>query len=162
MNANKDFAKTLPKTMTDDNVTQIQPREQTNQLVSELLQERQQVWSLYCSVAGMEPFTPNKTIEELLQEFCQLLVDYISLGHFGIYQRILDGSERRRQIIEAAEKYYPGIADATEAVLAFNDKYEKLTPSLILNGLANDLSEVGEKLATRIELEDELIRRMVA
>ena len=162
MNANNGFLLKLLKDMTQNDVTEIQPREHTSQLVSELLQERQQVWSLYCSVAGMEPFTPNKTIEELMQEFCQLLVDYISLGHFGIYQRILDGSERRRQIIEAAEKYYPGIADATEAVLAFNDKYEKITPSLILNGLSKDLSEVGEKLATRIELEDELISRMVA
>lgn len=148
--------------MSETNVTPIQPREQTKQLVDELLQERQQVWRLYCSVAGMEPFTPNKSIEELVQEFCQMLVDYISLGHFGIYQRILDGSERRRQIIEAAEKYYPGIAEATEVALAFNDKYEKLTPALILNGLSRDLSEVGEKLAERIELEDALIQRMDA
>lgn len=148
--------------MNDQKVTKLRPRVNTSQLVDELLKERQQVWSLYCSVAGMEPFTPNKTIEELVQEFCQLLVDYISLGHFGIYQRILDGRERRKQIIDAAEKYYPGIAEATEAVLAFNDKYEKISPSLILNGLSEDLSTVGEKLATRIELEDELISRMVA
>jgi len=146
--------------MTEGTATPIKPRDNTAQIVNELLSERQQVWSLYCSVAGMEPFTPNKSIEQLVQEFCQVLVDYISLGHFGIYQRILDGGERRKQILEAAEKYYPGIAAATEAVLAFNDKYQKITPSLILNGLSDDLSEVGEKLATRIELEDHLISRI--
>ncbi len=137
-------------------------REQTNHVINELLDERGQVWSLYCSAAGMEPLRPEKTIEDLVQEFCQVSVDYISLGHFGLYQRILDGNERRKAVVEVAEEIYPKIAKATEAVLNFNDKYQTLTPAMILNQLSGDLSAVGEQLATRIELEDQLIETMTA
>ena len=144
------------------NTEQHQKRKKTDHIIGELLTERNQVWSLYCSAAGMEPYRPEKTIEDLVQEFCQLSVDYISLGHFGLYQRILDGKERRKAVVDIAEKIYPQIAKATEAVLNFNDKYQTLTPSMILNQLSDDLSTVGEQLATRIELEDKLIETMTA
>jgi regulator of sigma D len=137
-------------------------REQTNHVIGELLDERTQVWNLYCSAAGMEPYQPDKTIEDLVKEFCQLSVDYISLGHFGLYQRILEGNERRKSVVDVAERLYPDIAKATEAVLSFNDKYQTLTPAKILNQLSGDLSLVGEQLATRIELEDQLIETMTS
>lgn len=137
-------------------------RELTEFVINEFLESRKAVWSLYCSVAGMEPFQANKTIEELVEEFCELSVDYISLGHFGLYQRILDGHERRKGIVEVAERIYPEISKVAEVVLAFNENYQTLTPAKILNQLSDDLSLVGESLATRFELEDELIKQMMA
>ena len=137
-------------------------RNRTQAMITELLQERQQVWSLYCSVAGLEPFTPDKPVKSLLQDFCQVLVDYISLGHFGIYQRITNGKERRTKVIQIAEKIYPAIAEATDSAIEFNDKYEKLNGDDVLKNLSNDLSSLGEDLANRIELEDQLIETMVA
>ena len=148
--------------MSEEKSTQFKKREQTSHLIEELLEERAQVWKLYCCVAGVESYQSNKSIEDQVQEFCQMLVDYISLGHFGVYQRIIDGSERRRAIIEAAERLYPRIAQATEAALSFNDKYQELTSTKILNQLKDDLSVLGDQLATRIELEDELISTMLA
>ena len=148
--------------MSEKNTTQFKKREQTNHLIEELLEERTQVWNLYCSVAGMEPYKSSKSTEEQVQEFCQMLVDYISLGHFGVYQRIIDGSERRKVIIEAAERIYPQIAQATEAALSFNDKYQALSSAMTVSQLADDLSILGDQLATRIELEDELISKMLA
>ncbi|MGH8549995.1 MAG: sigma D regulator [Methylococcales bacterium] len=137
-------------------------RQQTQSMIQELLRERQQVWSLYCTVAGLEPFTPDKPVETLVQEFCQVLVDYISLGHFGIYQRITDGNERRGKVIQKAEEIYSRIAKATDSAIQFNDKYEKLTGDAIMASLSLDLSRLGEVLAARIELEDQLIETMVA
>jgi len=148
--------------MSNDNVVQLKERNQTNSLIKELLEERKQVWSLYCVVTGLNETKTNKSMEVLIEDFCQLLVDYISLGHFGVYQRILDGSERRKAIIDAAERLYPKISKATGVVLDFNDKYQTLTPKMILNDLSNDLSELGEQLANRIELEDQLIGEMLA
>jgi len=148
--------------MSNENVVPKKERSQTTQLINELLEERKQVWSTYCAVSGIEEHKGQKSMEELLQDFCQLSVDYISLGHFGVYQRILDGSERRKSVMVAAERIYPSISKATEAVLDFNDKYQTLTPAMILKGLASDLSLVGEQLANRIELEDELIGEMLA
>lgn len=137
-------------------------RNQTQAMIKELLQERQQVWSLYCSVAGLQPFTDDKPVNALVQEFCQLLVDYISLGHFGIYQRITDGKERRTKVLQKAEEIYPRIAKATDTAIEFNDKYENLSNKMELSTLSDDLSHLGEELATRIELEDQLIETMVA
>ena len=147
--------------MSNEKVVQLKERSQTSGLIDELLEERKQVWSLYCSVSGIDEYQGQKTIEELLQEFCQLTIDYISLEHFGVYQRILEGNERRKSVLTAAERIYPNISAATEAVLDFSEKYQKTTPAMILNELANDLSSVGEHLANRIELEDELIGEML-
>ncbi len=148
--------------MSTEELSGAERRDKTHAMITELLQERQQVWALYCSVAGLEPFTPDKPVHTLLQDFCQVLVDYISLGHFGIYQRITNGKERRIQVIQIAEKIYPPIAVATDTAIEFNDKYEKLNEKEVLQNLSSDLSVLGEELAKRIELEDQLIETMVA
>lgn len=137
------------------------PRQQTADLIDELLQERKQMWSLYCSVAGLEPFSEKQPIETKLNEFCQILVDYISLGHFGIYRRIADGEERRRKVLELAEHIYPQIEETTEIAVSFNDKYEKLQGEKLLKNLSTDLSLLGETLASRIDLEDQLIKSLM-
>ncbi len=148
--------------MSTEELSGAERRNQTHAMITELLQERQQVWSLYCSIAGLKPFTPDKPVHTLLQEFCQVMVDYISLGHFGIYERITSGKERRTKVIQVAEKIYPAIAVATDTAIEFNDKYEKLSEKEVLQNLSNDLSILGEELANRIELEDQLIETMVA
>ena len=148
--------------MSEEKSTELNKRNQTRHLIEELLEERSQVWELYCKIAGIEPYQSNKTDVKQIQAFCQILVDYISLGHFGIYQRIIDGSERRKAIIKAAAQIYPQLNQATEAVLNFNEKYQTPTAEMILNQLAGDLSFLGDQLATRIELEDELIGEMLA
>lgn len=147
--------------MSTNSFTGTDRRNQTNQMIAELVKERQQVWSLYCTAAGLEPFTNRDSIEQKVKEFCQILVDYISLGHFGIYQRILDGQERRTKVIKIAERIYPPIAKTTESAVAFNDKYEKLIDDKLIKALPNDLSLLGEELANRIELEDQLIQSML-
>ena len=148
--------------MSNGSAVQFKERSKTDGLIRELLEERKQVWTLYCTVAGIEEHPTNKSFEELIQSFCQLAVDYISLGHFGVYAKILDGSERRKSIVEAAARIYPEMSKATEAVLDFNDKYQKITPAKIVNDLAGDLSVLGEHLANRIELEDELLGEMLS
>jgi regulator of sigma D len=137
-------------------------RHHTNKMIEELLEERRQVWSLYCAIAGMKPFSGDQPLRSKIQEFCQLLIDYISLGHFGIYQRIIDGTERRRKVLEVAENIYPRIAETTDAAVDFNDKYEALTEDALRVHLEDDLSKLGEELAVRIELEDQLISSMIA
>jgi len=135
-------------------------RLQTNRMIEELLQERQQMWNLYWELAELKPFDRHKEpLEQVLDRFCQIMIDYISLGHFGIYRRIIEGTERRRRVLEAAEKLYPAIAEATEVALKFNDQYEnaQLTDHDVLR---RELSKLGEALATRIELEDQLIAAM--
>ncbi len=132
-------------------------RRQYNQhLVSELQEERHQVWSLYCKVAEQKPFTSSPDTQSILNQFSQLLIDYVSLGHFGIYERLLNGTERRDAVLTAAKDIYPEFSKTTECVITFNDKYDAQKQSFNADELETDLSALGEDLAKRIELEDQL------
>jgi len=137
-------------------------RENTGKLVQELLEERHQLWSLYCAISGMQPFNAGPALDEKIQEFCRLLVDYISLGHFGIYQRLIDGNERRTKILGIAESIYPSISEATDVAVEFNDKYENLCGEALREHLAQDLSRLGEALALRNDLEDRLFAALAS
>jgi regulator of sigma D len=137
----------------------------SQELVQKLVAERTEMLSLYCQLAGLEPYGNGKNSrakhsQELLQKFCQVLVDYIAAGHFSLYERVVNGTERRQQISALAEKLYPRIAKSTEVALDFNDKYDCSDNGEISASLSDDLSRLGEELAARIELEDKLIRHL--
>lgn len=117
----------------------------------------------FCRVAGVDPYddpTKETDLDKTLQEFCQILVDYLATGHFGLYKRIIDGEERRGDIRSLAEKLYPRIAETTESALDFNDKYDANTHISPSQDFSDELSKLGETLATRIELEDQLLDAM--
>jgi regulator of sigma D len=136
-------------------------RRQTKTAIDRLLEERQEVLVCYEQVAGIQPYNEKNKNPQLLQKFSQLLMDYIAAGHFGLYQRITEGSERRRKVLEVAEKIYPSIAKTTEKALDFNDVYDKADESEAFNAVSDRLSDLGEVLAHRIELEDKLITAMM-
>jgi regulator of sigma D len=136
-------------------------RRQTKTAIDRLLEERQEVLVCYEQVAGIQPYSEKSKSPELLQKFSQLLMDYIAAGHFGLYQRITEGSERRRKVLEVAEKIYPSIAKTTEKALDFNDVYDKAEKSDAFDAVSERLSDLGEVLAHRIELEDKLITAMM-
>ncbi|MCD2449469.1 sigma D regulator [Methylicorpusculum oleiharenae] len=139
----------------------IDRRQQSRHLVDELKKERQQVWSMYCHVAELKPFSPRQQVQLKLTEFSQLLVDYISLGHFGIYDRLVTGDERRAGVLNMAEQIYPELSKTTDVAIAFNDKYEEALDALSLESLEHDLSHLGENLAIRIDLEDKLCNMLL-
>ncbi|MFO1418838.1 MAG: Rsd/AlgQ family anti-sigma factor [Methylotetracoccus sp.] len=145
-----------------NNPLQDERRPQTSTMIQELLAERKQVWALYCELGGMKPFAPGRTVDRKIQEFCQILIDYISLGHFGVYRRIIDGTERRRKAIDAAQQVYPAIEEVTDTALQFNDKYAQPEAQAVYLELEKDLSQLGEALATRFDLEDQLMASLLA
>lgn len=134
----------------------------TKELIEELLSERQDMLVLFCKVSGRAPFTHEKPIKEELREFCEVLVDYTAFTHFEIYERIVEGKESRQNVIEIAEKVHPRIVELTNKIVAFNDKYDESDHTLILNHLDNDLAGLGEIIAERIELEDQIINALQA
>jgi regulator of sigma D len=145
--------------MTVDDATK--PREKTEEMVSKLLSERRDMLVRFCRVAGLDPYTADQPSREMLEEFCQVLVDYSAFGHFEIYSRILSGEERREQVLDVANRIYPQIAEATDFAVAFNDKYDALTHTEPLDHLNDDLCKLGEEIAMRIEVEDQLLEAMI-
>jgi regulator of sigma D len=131
-------------------------RSGTHEMIDKLLAERQQMLVMFCSLAGLQP-VPTAARETDLQRFCEVLVDYSAFGHFEIYERILDGRERRQRVVSVAREVYPRIAESTEVAVEFNDKYDSADHQLDLHRLDADLSKLGEELAVRIEMEDRII-----
>ncbi|MDD1619688.1 MAG: sigma D regulator [Methylococcaceae bacterium] len=135
-------------------------RQQSNELIAKLQNERREVWSLYCNVAELKPFSANDAVKSLLTQFSQLLVDYVSLGHFGVYERLLAGTERRSRVLTVAKELYPEFSKTTDAAISFNDKYDNVQKIEVFEDLEQDLSVLGESLAKRIDLEDRLCEVM--
>ena len=137
-------------------------RTQSRDLIDKLLLERKEMLTLYCEMAGLEPFTCQVSTKEKLQEFCQIMMDYIAFCHFEVFHRISNGTERRTQTVETAKEVYPRYLEVTELVVAFNDKYDTSKHELVMDSLSSDLSKLGEELATQVELEDRLAATMLS
>lgn len=135
-------------------------RQRATQLVAELQSERHDLWSLYCQIGELKPFADVEAVKAKLTKFDQLLVDYISLGHFGLYERILAGNERRDRLQAYATQIYQEFSAVTDLSVRFNDKYAKVKNIATFSRLAEDLSELGESLAKRFDLEDRLCELM--
>ena len=147
--------------MSSEAQEQSERRSGTRTLIDKMLSERQRMLVLFERCAGVEPYADEMLDNELLQEFSQILVDYIASGHFGLYERISEGKERRRGIVELAEQLYPRIANSTQVAIEFNDVCEKSNGQCFNGDLTKMLSKLGEELAVRIELEDQLISEML-
>lgn len=135
-------------------------RNRSDSIEQHLTDERADMLIQFCRIAGVEPWEDPHTTEELkemLQRFCEILVDYLAAGHFGLYQRFVDGEERRGEIRKLAEKLYPQISETTQMALDFNDKYEDKAHKEFDKSFSDDLSKLGQALAIRIDLEDQLL-----
>jgi len=119
------------------------------------LRERRELLVKYAAIAAtLDRDGDNSTIDGGLERLCQLLVDYVSVGHFEVFYALIreaeafaDGSE------ELANAIIPSIGDTTEVILGFDEKY----PSADHSHLDVDLSLLGEVLESRFQLEDQLI-----
>ena len=146
--------------MRDTTPINTERRQQSYELIVKLQNGRREVWSLYCNVAELKPFSANDAVKSLLTQFSQLLVDYVSLGHFGVYERLLAGTERRSRVLTVAKELYPEFSKTTDAAISFNDKYDNVEKVEVFEDLEQDLSILGESLAKRIDLEDRLCEVM--
>lgn len=99
----------------------------------------------------------DSTLKDLLNDFLEILVDYIASGHFGLYRRIAEGKERRHPVVATAQEILPQISQTTDIAIDFSDRYEVANDARLSENLAADLSLLAEQVTTRIELEDRLI-----
>jgi len=141
----------------------VERREKLHDTIASLIQLRQEVVISYCQLAGISSFA-NRDLEshsvepDQLRKFCQIMVDYTAMGHFEVYQRIIDGKERRRAVQQVAGEVYPAIAETTDYLVDFNDKYDAFEgTSEDVTMLTGDLSKLGEIVAIRGELEDQIL-----
>ncbi|MCW8195668.1 sigma D regulator [Proteobacteria bacterium 005FR1] len=128
-----------------------------SEIIDRWLQERQDMLVHYCSLATIEEFDEEDPVQcEKVQRLCQIMMDYVSAGHFEVYGQLLrEGQEfNNTKALAEADKLYAQVEKTTDAVLDFNDKYQETDD---LSSLPGDLSRLGVQLETRFEAEDGMI-----
>jgi len=160
------MSKVAPHTTISSHTVVPQPtvtnrRNRTQHTIQELMTERTQLLSQFSSLSGTSQHqSDHAELEEHLKGFCQILMDYLALGHFEIYQRILEGKERRHNVRESAATVYPLIAQTTDILIEFNDLYASDTACKAFKQLASDIYRLGETLSLRFEMEDTLLEAL--
>lgn len=132
----------------------------SRQMIGELLKVRERVLALYSELAEQQPFAPERArVFEVLEQFCQALIDYTADAHFRLYRYVDEKRERRLAVAQVAERVYGGILETTDTILLFNDQYDfsRGRKAIDVSTLEQDLSTLGERLADRIDLEDQII-----
>jgi regulator of sigma D len=122
-----------------------------HELIDRWLLERNELVKAYDDL-GAEPDALSETRKQL-QEFCGTLVDYVSAGHFEIYEQLTGEAKafNNARGLELADTLYPRINVITEKLLAFNDLCDEG------KCVAEKFKELGGLLHERFELEDCLI-----
>ena len=115
----------------------------SNKLVDRWLHVRKHLLVAYYNLVGIKPGKESymRLNEKALDDFCQSLVDYLSAGHFSIYERILHKLEGNTQQI--MDDYDSSLETAID-----HDNYLEFQQVL---------SDIGEALEARFVLEDKLI-----
>lgn len=142
-------------------------RRDLGETLEALKEQRQKTLLAYCNLVGVT--SPDQAAQGMkdiapvaLQELLNIMVDYMAMGHFTVYQRIIEGKERRGAVQEAAEVAYPGIGETTDVMVEFNDSYENFDGATAdQEKIKEDLAKLGEMLAIRGELEDEIINALL-
>jgi regulator of sigma D len=141
-----------------DNCTDMRERwHAVESLLQGWLKERRNILVEYAGIASTIEQNPDSIhSQQHLQRLCEVLVDYVSAGHFEIFHELIreaevfgDGSD------QLATTILPQITDTTEVILGFDEKYP--LPEDVSADYTADLSLLGEMLERRFELEDKLI-----
>ena len=132
----------------------------SNKLVDRWLHVRKHLLVAYYNLVGIKPGKESfmRLNEKALDDFCQSLVDYLSDGHFNIYERIIREMEGTTPYL-AASKLYPLLEANTQQIMDYYD-------STLENAIDHDnylefqqaLSALGAALEERFTLEDKLLR----
>ena len=60
-----------------------------SEIIDRWLEERQTVLVQYCALSEREQTLSDLQRGEKLRSFCQILVDYVSAGHFEVYDQLI-------------------------------------------------------------------------
>ncbi|MFQ3229236.1 sigma D regulator [Reinekea sp.] len=130
-----------------------------HEMIDRWLADRKATLITFFDIQGKEG---EEVVSSTLKEFCQRLMDYLSEGHFEIYEQLFrEAKEFDDGGLLLAKELYPKIDSTTQLMLDFNDKYataEHIRENI--TDLHEDLSNLGEKLTERFDLEDQLIENL--
>ena len=130
-----------------------------HRLVDRWLNIRKHLLVAYYNLVGLKPGKESfmRLNEKALDDFCQRLVDYLSAGHFSIYERIIHKMEGESPLLNAG-KIWPLLDANTQQIMDYYDStLENAIDQDNVYAFQQALSDIGEALEARFLLEDQLI-----
>lgn len=129
-------------------------------LVGRWLQERRdliEAWTRLQEQAGQaEPGLP-----EAVEAFCELLMDYVSAGHFEIYDELIAAAERQHPLDAGARQaLLERLQATTDAAIRFNDLCDNPGDPALPALLPRELPILGLELESRFQTEDRLVAQL--
>lgn len=157
--------------------------------------ERKDLIVSYCKLLNIHPMPDNIKLvisdkkdlnithqkdlpfHEQLLEFRQDLIDYVTIGHFSIFEKIFEAQEQAKaEKVILESKYFKKILKSTNAALDFDSKYSKLKNLKEIKETKNftqetkkkyeelqkDLTDLMIKLEDRFKLEDKLVNHYLS
>lgn len=128
-----------------------------HKLIDNWLDERSELVKAYLAVKSeLDASSPNGKTQSA---FCEVLVDYVSAGHFEIYEQLNREAQAFEDVrgLELAATIYPRIEAITQYALDFNDRCDGKKHRPTCETLAAKFKDLGALLDERFELEDCLI-----
>jgi len=132
------------------NAAAAQLNEASDKSIVNWLDARRSLLVLFTRLCQMKPRTHNPITFQMLNEFNEILVDYVSAGHFDVFEKIAASSKGK----QFDNRVFIKILESTNLALDFCDRYGH---SNDYSSLCDDLSALGEQLETRFSYEDRLI-----
>ncbi|MBS1207110.1 MAG: anti-sigma factor [Proteobacteria bacterium] len=131
----------------------------SNKLVGHWLLVRKQLLVSYYNLVGIKPGKGSymQLNEKALDDFCHNLVEYLSAGHFNIYERIISEMEGTNPLLAATQLYPQLEANTVELMNYYDSSLENAINDDNCLEFQQALSDIGEALAARFMLEDKLI-----
>ncbi|GLY63185.1 regulator of sigma D [Pectobacterium brasiliense] len=135
-----------------------------NALIDQWLQARKQLLVAYYHLVGIKPNKETLSLldEEALDNFCQNLVDYLSTGHFHLYEKMLhEAATHSEQVLALSTQLALALQNNTQQIMTFYDSH--LAAAIDHDNcleFQQALSHVGEALEERFTLEDRMIQQV--
>ena len=135
-----------------------------NKLIHDFLSERQEVIKSFYTISGIPPFDNSKSPITLtdIMDFCQVLLDYVALGHFELYENLFTshGHDISHFHMHFSKESLLQINKTTDVFLDFNDKYS--AANVDISNLKKDLEKIGVALDSRFSLEDKVLLQEIS
>lgn len=132
-----------------------------HEIIDRWLASRKTMIEQFVHLKDRGEFTPTDTPN--IQVLCEMLVDYVSAGHFEVYEQLAIEAEAFHDdsALQKLKELLPEIQSTTEVVVEFNDKFDtKEHCNAQLVELPFALQALGVVMAERFGLEDRLIEEL--
>ena len=130
-------------------------------IIDRLLAERRALVEACQPLKEKKHLTPKDTPD--IQSLCELLMDYVSAGHFTLYEQLaLEAQEfGDDSALQMLKSLLPEIESSTQLAIEFNDKFDNTDHcDQQLTDFPISIQALSLVMAERFQFEDKLIKEL--